>query len=82
MLLQTTMWRQDIEKSRGFRILVNGSALPPGKIEGPSRKGFADIVVDIPVTLTQGKSKVTVRIEPPPGRSAGPFFGVRVFQKS
>jgi DUF1680 family protein len=82
MLLQTTMWRQDIEKSRGFRMLINGSVLPPGKIEGPSRKGFADIVVDIPVTLTQGKSKVTVRIEPPPGRSAGPFFGVRVFQKS
>lgn len=82
MILQTTMWEKDVAKSKGFRILVDGTPLLEGKVEGPADRGFVDLSTDIPQSVTAGKTKVTVRIEPGDSRSSGPFFGVRIFART
>lgn len=82
MILETTMWEKDVDRSKGFRVLVDGTLLADGNVDGLPDRGFVDLSVDIPENLTQGKKKVTVRIEPASGHSAGPFFGVRIFARN
>ena len=77
LALEVTYWGS--ETNRVFDILVDGEAVAHERLSGRQPGAWIDVDYDIPETLIQGKSKITVRFEPKEGKTAGPVFGVRLF---
>ncbi len=77
LILQATYWGS--ETNRVFDILIDGTAIAHERLNGRQPGAWIDVNYPIPEALTAGKLKVTVRIEPKEGKTAGPVFGVRLF---
>ncbi len=63
---------------RTFDILVDGQKLATQTLGVNHPNQFWDAIYPIPVELTRGKSKVTVKFQAHPGNFAGGVFGVRI----
>lgn len=77
LVLEVTYWGS--ENNRIFDILVDGQAIAHERLSGRQPGAWIDVDYPIPLELTQGKSKITVRFEPKEIKTAGPVFGVRLF---
>ncbi len=66
------------DKRRLFHILVEGERIATQALEVESRGGFIERSYPIPPSITAGKSRLRIRVEPEPGHSAGPIFGLRL----
>jgi hypothetical protein len=78
LTLQATYWGG--ERDRRFTILVDGVALASEQLNGSGPIDFFERDYAIPEALTQGKSTLRVRFEPEKGFSAGPAFGLRLYE--
>jgi DUF1680 family protein len=76
LVLRLTYWGE--ERPRSFVVRVDGTAVATQHLGADHHGRFADVDYPLPAALTQGKERVTVRIEPEPGSTAGPVFGCRV----
>ena len=76
--LRCTRWGGDA--GRSFHIQVDGKQIARVRFD-EGKEDFVDVDHSIPLELTQGKSKVTVRFEADPGSIAGGLFGLRVIRK-
>jgi len=66
--------------SKTFDISIDDELLVTEDIVGIQDGEFVDVVYDIPVALTGGKSKVTVKFEAHPFNIAGPVFEIRTIE--
>jgi len=74
-------WGMD-NRGRNFDVLVDGVNIATEDLNKYKESRFYDISYKIPVELTKGKSKVTVKLFPKAKNSAGPIYGVRVIKES
>jgi hypothetical protein len=68
------------DKDRAWDILVDGAKLATATWNGGQTGRFYDLEFPIPVELTKGKQKVTVRMEANQEKTAGRVFGVRTLR--
>jgi hypothetical protein len=78
--LQCTWWGSEMG-DRSFDILVDETKIATQKLMNNDPGKFWDAVYPIPAPLTQGKEKVTVRLQAHPGNFAGGLFGSRMLRK-
>ena len=78
--LLVNYWGSDAGQ-REFDVLVDGAKIATQKLEHNRPEKFYDEVYPVPVDLTKGKEKVTVRFQAHPGRTAGGIFDCRVLRK-
>jgi uncharacterized protein len=67
--------------AKTFDILVNNKLLATENISGKKDGSFLTIIYDIPVEITGGKQKITVKFQAHEGNMAGPVFGVRTIKR-
>lgn len=72
------VWWGNETGQRNFDILVDGVKIASQKLLRNHPGDFWDAAYPIPVELTQGKEKVTVKFSAQPGNLAGGIFGLRV----
>ncbi|WP_031238640.1 glycoside hydrolase family 127 protein [Asticcacaulis sp. AC466] len=77
LILQATYWGS--ENNRVFDILVDGVAIAHERLTGRQPGAWIDVNYPIPVELTKGKAKITIKFDPKEGKTAGPVFGVKLF---
>ena len=77
--LVCTWWGGD-GGPRSFDILVDGTKIASQKLQNDHPGKFWDAVYPIPVELTKGKNKVTVKLQAQPGNLAGGLFFSRVLR--
>jgi len=77
--LLITYWGNDRIRP-DFVILVDSKVLARETLEGRPMNVFFDVAYAIPVELTQGKSRVRVRIEPASGKVGPSLAGARVLR--
>jgi hypothetical protein len=77
LILQATYWGS--ENNRVFDILVDGVAIAHERLSGRQPGAWIDVDYPIPVELTKGKARVTIKFDPKEGKTAGPVFGVKLF---
>jgi len=77
LILQATYWGS--ENNRVFDILVDGVAIAHERLTGRQPGAWIDVDYPIPLELTKGKAKVTIKFDPKEGKTAGPVFGVKLF---
>jgi len=75
--LINTYWDMD-NRGRVFDILIDGVKLSTEDLNKYKESRFYDISYTIPIELTKGKQKVTVKLLPKQGNSAGPVYGSRM----
>jgi hypothetical protein len=75
-------WWGDESGERNFDILVDGTKIASQKLLHNQPGKFWDATYSIPVELTQGKQKITVKLQAQPGNFAGGLFGCRILRKS
>ncbi|GHT23781.1 glycosyl hydrolase [Planctomycetales bacterium] len=78
--LQLTYWGND-DGNREFDILIDDEVIAAEKLTGSHPNFFFGKNYPIPVHLTKGKSKVTVKLLAKPKNIAGGIFGARLFLK-
>lgn len=69
------------DKGRAFDILVDGTKIATQELKGAETGKFLDIEYPIPAELTKGKTKVIVRVQAHPRRTAGRAFSPRILKK-
>ena len=69
------------DRGRFFDILVDGVKIATQELKGGPTGKFYDVEYPIPVELTKGKSKVEVKIQAHPNRTAGRVFSPRILKK-
>ncbi len=72
------------ERRRGpahFDILVDGKLIASQTIEASPPSRFYDLEYPLPLELTRGKTKVTVRFQAKEDREIGPVFGIRIIRR-
>ncbi|MDO3625325.1 glycoside hydrolase family 127 protein [Mucilaginibacter sp. BT774] len=79
--LINTYWGMD-NRGRVFDILVDGAKIATEDLNKYKESKFYNISYDIPVELTKGKSKVTIKLLPKAGNGAGPIYGCRMVKNS
>jgi DUF1680 family protein len=72
--LQLTYWGMD-NRGRVFEILVDGKQIATEDLNKYKKSEFYDIRYPIPVSLTNGKEKVTISLKAGAGNSVGPVYG-------
>ncbi|MCC8407429.1 glycoside hydrolase family 127 protein [Mucilaginibacter sp. UR6-1] len=72
--LINTYWGMD-NRGRVFDVLVDGVKVTTEDLNKYKESRFYDIEYNIPIELTKGKSKVTVKLQAKPQNSAGPVYG-------
>ncbi len=70
-LLVATYWGMD-NRGRQFDILVDGEKVGSEDLNKYKESKFYDITYRIPTSLTNGKTKITVKFQPKEKNSAGP----------
>ncbi|WP_183558859.1 glycoside hydrolase family 127 protein [Mucilaginibacter sp. SP1R1] len=75
--LINTYWGMD-NRGRTFDILVDGIKLSTEDLNQYKESRFYDISYIIPIELTKGKQKVTIKLLPKKDNSAGPVYGSRM----
>ncbi|MDO3642413.1 glycoside hydrolase family 127 protein [Mucilaginibacter sp. L3T2-6] len=78
--LINTYWGMD-NRGRVFDILVDGIELSTEDLNKYKESRFYDISYTIPIELTKGKQKVTIKLQPKKGNMAGPVYGSRVVKE-
>jgi len=76
LALQLTYWGE--ERPRSFVIRIDGTPLATQRLGADHPGRFFDVEYPLPAALTEGRERVTVRIEPEAGSAAGPVFGCRL----
>jgi DUF1680 family protein len=79
--LIATYWGMD-NRGRQFDVLVDEQKIASEDLNKYKESRFHDITYRIPTTLTNGKSKITVRFQPKEKNSAGPVYGVRLVKEA
>lgn len=69
------------DKRSDFEIFVDGVKIGDQKLTGGATGKFFDVEYPIPASLIEGKTKVVVKFQGLPGKTAGRVFGVRVIKK-
>ena len=77
--VMVTYWGGDTD-NRTFDILIDGHRIATQKLNASKPGQFMDVTYDIPVDLTKGKQKVTVKFQAHPGAVAGGVFGCRIVE--
>ncbi len=77
--LRCVYWGSDAGQ-RAFHILVNGVSIAECSLNQARPGKFFSVVYPIPLSLTQGKSSITVRFQADPGNFAGGIFGLRTLR--
>lgn len=81
-LLIGTYWGMD-NRGRQFDVLVDGEKIASEDLNKYKESKFYDITYRLPTSLTNGKTKITVKFQPKDERnSAGPVYGVRLVKES
>jgi DUF1680 family protein len=75
--LINTYWGMD-NRGRTFDIIIDGIKLSTEDLNQYKESRFYDISYVIPIELTKGKQKVTVKLLPKKDNSAGPVYGSRM----
>lgn len=75
--LINTYWGMD-NRGRVFDILIDGIKFSTEDLNKYKESRFYDISYTIPIELTKGKQKVTIKLLPKQGNSAGPVYGSRM----
>ena len=75
--LINSYWGMD-NRGRIFDILIDGIKLTTVDLNKYKESRFYDIDYTIPIELTKGKQKVTVKLSPRKENSAGPVYGIRM----
>jgi hypothetical protein len=79
--IQLTYWGMD-NRGRVFDILVDGKPFATEDLNKYKGSQFYDIRYPVPVSLTQGKEKVTITLKAAAANSVGPVYGnVRMMTK-
>ncbi len=68
------------DQNRGFDLLVDGVKIGSQELNGGATGRFFDVSYPIPNELLKGKSKIEVRIQGHPGKTAGRVFGCRILR--
>ncbi len=79
MVLSCTYWGSDL--NRLFDILVEGEKIATQRVNVNFPEDFFDVEYPIPVKLTKGKDKITVKFQPHPGSMAGSLFACLILRK-
>ena len=69
------------DQKRGFDLLVDGTKIGTQELNGGTTGRFFDVEYPIPAELIAGKSKVMVRVQGHPNKTAGRVFGCRIVKK-
>jgi hypothetical protein len=77
--LVCTYWGSD-RGGRVFDILVDDQKIATEELLGKAPGKFYDVAYAIPTALTEGRSKVNVKLQAHPHNTAGGLFGVRVLK--
>lgn len=77
LVLEATYWGSEFNRS--FTIEIDGTVIAHERLSGRQPGAWVDVDYPIPLALTKGKSKVTVKFNAQEGKTAGPVFGVRLF---
>lgn len=77
LLLSVTYWGGEV--NRDFNILVDGQLVAHQLLKAEKPGDWQDIEYPIPLELTKGKDKITLRFESLNRKTVGPVFGVRLF---
>ncbi|MDP9078950.1 MAG: glycoside hydrolase family 127 protein [Bacteroidota bacterium] len=72
-----TYWGTD-NRGRMFDIYVDSIKLTTENLDKYKESKFYNISYEIPIELTKGKSKVTIKFVPKPQNSVGPIYGSRM----
>lgn len=75
--LVVTYWGSDAG-ARVFDIIVDGKVIATQRLQRNKPGQFFDVTYPIPIELTKGKERVTVRFQAHPKCIAGGVFGVRM----
>jgi len=75
--LIVTYWGGD-SGNRVFDILIDGKKIATQKLNRNKPDEFMDVTYAVPVDLTKGKQKVTVKFQAHRGAMAGGVFGCRI----
>jgi uncharacterized protein len=78
--LINTYWGTD-NRGRIFDILIDGIKINTEDLNKYKESRFYNIYYAIPIELTKGKSKVTVKLLPKTDNSAGPMFESRMVKE-
>lgn len=76
-VLVLTYWGNDRLRP-DFALVVDGKELVPEQLTGRPQNRFFDVEYPLPMDRTNGKSKITVRVQPREGRSGPSVAGARV----
>ncbi|MBL7847187.1 MAG: glycoside hydrolase family 127 protein [Cyclobacteriaceae bacterium] len=68
------------DQNRSFDLLVDGVKIGTQELKGSATGRFFDVTYPIPNELLKGKSKVEVKIQGHPGKTAGRVFGCRIIR--
>lgn len=68
------------DQNRGFDLLVDGVKIGTQELKGGTTGRFFDVTYPIPNELLKGKSKVEIRVQGHPGKTAGRVFGCRIIK--
>lgn len=77
--LVNTYWGTD-NRGRIFDIYVDDIKLTTEDLDRYKESRFYNINYDIPIELTKGKTKVTIKLVAKPDNSAGPVYGSRMLK--
>jgi DUF1680 family protein len=75
--LINTYWGMD-NRGRVFDILIDNVKLTTEDLNKYKESRFYDISYEIPIELTKGKNKVSIKFLPKQSNSAGPVYGIRM----
>jgi DUF1680 family protein len=75
--LINTYWGMD-NRGRVFDILIDNVKLTTEDLNKYKESRFYDISYEIPIELTKGKNKVSIKLLPKQSNSAGPVYGIRM----
>lgn len=79
LALQCSYWGRD-QGARTFDVLVDGRLLETRTLRDTGKDELFMVDLPLPMALSEGKSKVTVRFQAKPGNSAGGLFGLRILK--
>ncbi len=77
--LLCTYWGSETGQ-RTFDILVDGSKIAEQSLRNDRPGQFFDVNYPIPTELTNGKQRVTIRLQAHPDNFAGGLFGCRTLK--
>ena len=69
------------DQNRGFDFLIDGVKISTQELKGGTTGRFFDVVYPIPDELLKGKSKIEVRVQAHPNKTAGRVFGCRIVKR-